>query len=319
MLTLDDLRRAGKGSWNKTNAQSFLVALQDYGKRFGLDTPHRIAQLVAQVLHETGSFRWDREIWGPTAAQKKYEGRKDLGNTQKGDGQRYMGRGDIQITGRYNYREFTEWCRKNIDPDCPDFEADPELINTDPWEGLVAIWYWDEHGLNKYADRGDIEQITKRINGGLNGYEDRIDYYARISLVLLGYPVDGLEEFQKAKGLKVDNDPGARTRSALHEALVNMTPGEMAKTNVLVAPVVEEKKVIPTEVKQLDKPLGESKTVWSWVGSIAGALGTSAAAWMQDWRVVIALSGCIIVLAVIGIVFHKQIRDAVRGLKGDLA
>ncbi|MBN9053583.1 MAG: glycoside hydrolase family 19 protein, partial [Rhizobiales bacterium] len=164
----------------KTNAQSVIDALTIYGERFGILQPHRLVQFLAQLMHESAAFAYDREIWGPTPAQKRYEGRKDLGNVQKGDGSRYRGRGPIQVTGRANYRAFSKWA-KSIDPAAPNFETSPEKITTDPWEGLSPLWYWEEgnpdgKSLNRLADSGDIENITRKINGGLNGYADRLRY-----------------------------------------------------------------------------------------------------------------------------------------------
>src|SRR5690606_23137462 len=111
---------------------------------------------------------YDQEVWGPTPAQKRYDNRTDLGNTPEtdGDGERYKGRTAGQITGKYNYTKFRDWCRaKGLNP--PDFVAYPEKLNTDPWEGLGFIWYWETgnptgKSLNRFADTNDIETITKR-------------------------------------------------------------------------------------------------------------------------------------------------------------
>ena len=102
IISADQLRTAAKGKVNEVNMNSMLVALNEYGARFGLNKPHRLAHFLAQIMHESGSFKYDKEIWGPTAAQKRYEGRADLGNTQAGDGKRFMGRSAMQLTGRYN-------------------------------------------------------------------------------------------------------------------------------------------------------------------------------------------------------------------------
>jgi len=202
------------------NFRSFLESVNAYGGRISLEHPHIMAQFIAQVAHESASFRYDKELWGPTPAQRRYDTRTDLGNTaaKDGDGFKYRGRGGIQITGKYNYRQFTKWA-KELASGAPDFVKEPDLINTDPWEGLVAIWYWETKSLNKYADKGDIEMVTRRINGGLNGYADRLKRYDRAALVLLNFEPSGLKMFQKAEGLAVDGISGPATRGRLHLAL----------------------------------------------------------------------------------------------------
>ncbi len=243
------------------NATSVVVALQNYGDGTGLDQPHRLAQFLAQTTHESGAFAYDREVWGPTKAQKGYEGRKDLGNTQPGDGKRFSGRTGIQITGRANTRSFRDWCRKlmaGTSLSVPDFERYPDEMLTDPWEGLGPIWYWDTRGLNRYADQGDIEMITRKVNGGTNGLDDRIKWYARYALVMLGFGPNDIIAFQKQAGVKlVDGVPGPRTRAALHNALVALTAPVLQASDVQAAPVVEAKTVevpVPVKAKDLDKP-----------------------------------------------------------------
>lgn len=185
----------------------------------GLEQPHRLAHYLAQLCHESGGFRYDREVWGPTPAQKRYEGRKDLGNVRPGDGYKFRGRTGIQITGRDNTAAFRDWCRKSVSPNAPDFEADPDAMNADPWEGLGPIWYWDTRGLNTFADKNDISIITRRINGGLNGFADRKAWYVRCALVLLDYGPRAVVRFQKEHKLTPDGMAGPKTMGALHAAL----------------------------------------------------------------------------------------------------
>ncbi|WP_234893260.1 glycoside hydrolase family 19 protein [Sinorhizobium meliloti] len=162
-----------------------------------MDRPHRLAQYFAQLMYESGDFRYDREIWGPTPTQQRYDTRTDLGNTleKDGDGYLYRGRTGMQLTGKDNYRQFRNWCRA-AGLDCSDFVKDPDAVNADPWKGLVPLFYWDIRDLNRWADEGDAETITKKINDGKNGLAARFDRLARISLVLLGYRADNVLQFQ---------------------------------------------------------------------------------------------------------------------------
>ncbi len=204
--------------------------------------------MLAQVTHESSGLFFDREVWGLTAAQKGYEGRKDLGNVQKGDGSKFRGYGPIQVTGRANTTAFYRWCKKRgIDP--PNFIENPELMATAPWAGWTVVWYWSARSLNKYADSNDIEMITRKVNGGLNGYEDRLSYYDRSALVLLGYAPTDIRGFQAKAGLAVDGVSGPQTRAAMHRQLVALAPGQAERPEVKAGPVVEETSV------EVEKPI----------------------------------------------------------------
>jgi len=111
------------------------------------------------------------------ASGEDYEGRDDLGNTQPGDGVRFKGRGLMQLTARANYAEFSKAMNQ-------DFIAQPQLVGHIPFAIWVARWFWDDHHLNKYADRDDLEGVTRGVNGGYNGLEDRRDYLQKAKSVL---------------------------------------------------------------------------------------------------------------------------------------
>ena len=137
----------------------------------------RVAAFIAQIGHESGQLKYVKEIWGPTAAQAKYEGRKDLGNTVAGDGSKYRGRGLIQITGRANYMAFGEALGL-------DLIKQPELLEKPQHACMSAAWFWATKGLSTLADAGQFDKITQRINGGQNGAADRQALYARALKVL---------------------------------------------------------------------------------------------------------------------------------------
>ena len=129
------------------------------------------------MRHESGQPRYVKEVWGPTAVQARYEGRKDLGNTVVGDGSKYRGRGLIQITGRANYMA----CGEGLGLD---LIKQPELLEKPQHACMSAAWFWATKGLSNLADAGQFDKITQRINGGQNGAADRQALYARALKVL---------------------------------------------------------------------------------------------------------------------------------------
>lgn len=141
------------------------------------ETAARLANFLGQACHETGAFRYLREVWGPTDAQKRYEGRRDLGNTQAGDGYRFRGRGIFQLTGRANYRDIGASIGQPL-------ESSPELAERPDIAVLTACRFWQSRGLNALADQGLEDTITRRINGGTNGIAERRSYAARIKALL---------------------------------------------------------------------------------------------------------------------------------------
>lgn len=182
MLITTDTLSAALGC-STLRAASWAPHIQRACDIFAIDTPNRAAAFLAQCGHESGRGRYTRELWGPTPAQSRYEGRADLGNTQSGDGKRFMGRGLIQTTGRANYAATRDGLRKFV-PDVPDFEAIPQLLEQSEWAALSAAWYWHDRGLNALADVGDFRRITVRINGGTNGMADRLALWEKAKAAL---------------------------------------------------------------------------------------------------------------------------------------
>ena len=148
----------------------FAPALNTAMNRYQIVGSKRVAAFIAQIGHESGQLKYVKEIWGPTKAQARYEGRADLGNTQPGDGSKFRGRGLIQITGRANYKA----CGEAL---ALDLVNHPELLEKPQHACMSAAWFWASRGLNTLADAGEITKISKRINGGLNGLADRQALY----------------------------------------------------------------------------------------------------------------------------------------------
>ena len=173
----------------------WLHPLNDTFAKYGIDTPVRQAAFIGQCSHESNNFKVLQEnlnysakglmaTWPlrfPTIdvaeqyannpekiANKVYGGRADLGNTEDGDGWRFHGRGVIQLTGRSNYTV----CGDALSQP---FSSEPELLLEPKWACMSAGWFWNKKGLNAVADDQNWELLTKRINGGLNGLQDRIN------------------------------------------------------------------------------------------------------------------------------------------------
>lgn len=168
----------------KKRAREFSQPITETCTTFEITAPVRLAAFLAQVGHESGSLQWVRELWGPTPAQQRYEGRIDLGNTQPGDGSRYRGRGLIQVTGRSNYARCRAGLRALFGEHAPDFEADPEALSRPRWAALSAGDFWHRNRCNVHADSGDFVKLTKVINGGENGLADRIARWERAKLAI---------------------------------------------------------------------------------------------------------------------------------------
>ncbi|BFT62378.1 glycoside hydrolase family 19 protein [Pseudomonas moorei] len=174
---LQILPNAGK------QAGVFASALNQAMDRFQINTRLRMAAFIAQVGHESGQFRYVQELGGDQYLSKYDTGplAKRLGNTPEadGDGQKYRGRGLIQVTGHANYLA----CSKALFGDDRLLRA-PELLEQAEWAAKSAAWFWNSRNLNALADVADISGITRRINGGLNGLAERLAIYSTAMKVL---------------------------------------------------------------------------------------------------------------------------------------
>ena len=167
MLTDDELRQIMPNCPAARRAD-YLPFLQQAMEEFGITTYARETAFIAQLAHESAELRYMEEI----ASGAAYEGRASLGNTQPGDGKRYKGRGPIQLTGRANYKKYGDLLGV-------DLINNPTVAATKEVGFRIAGQFWKLNGLNELADKPDFKLITKRINGGYNGLDDRLKYYER--------------------------------------------------------------------------------------------------------------------------------------------
>lgn len=156
---------------------------QQYADQFNVNTDKRIAAFFAQAAHETMGFTRLREL-GNDAYFAKYDGRKDLGNTVKGDGAKFKGRGIFQTTGRYNYGKVSQ----KIFGDSRLLD-NPGLLEQPEYAVLSALHFWNDKNLNAFADSGNFTGLTKAINGGANGLTERKNYWQAITNLLSLSPV----------------------------------------------------------------------------------------------------------------------------------
>jgi len=237
MISVDGdfiLKVAPRFSGNKAAAQARIVGALSAVfaptlAAYEIDTKLRIAHFMGQVTHECAGFRTTEEF----ASGAAYEGRRDLGNIQPGDGKRYKGRGLIQLTGRANYRDIGGKL------DLP-LEDSPELAAEPATSLKIACEYWNTRKINSAADRDDLIKATRLVNGGLNGLEERREYLRRAKNALaaidairvaaneggstivlrrgsFGDAVGQLQELLRAKGydVTIDNDFGPATELAV--------------------------------------------------------------------------------------------------------
>lgn len=171
-MTSDQLERIAIYA-KHTDVILYAPLLSRYMKEYQITGKEREAAFIATIIHESGSFKYTKEI----ASGSAYEGRKDLGNVIPGDGVKFKGRGLIQITGRSNYTAISK--AFGID-----FVNKPELLELPEWAARSACWWWKNNGLNEIADSGDMRRVTRRVNGGYNGLPDRVKWYNLAKQVL---------------------------------------------------------------------------------------------------------------------------------------
>lgn len=157
----------------KLTDQQF-VDLMNCLTQFNINTPARMRHFLSQTAHESGGLRWVKEL----ASGNAYDGRRDLGNTVPGDGPRFKGAGAIQLTGRTNYQAFANFMGdKRIMEGC-------DYVST-KYPFTSAGFWWHNNGMNALCDRGaSVEQVTRKVNGGINGLADRQKYFQKALKVI---------------------------------------------------------------------------------------------------------------------------------------
>ncbi len=163
LVTKEQLQQIG---W-KNVSDLVLKDLNSCLEKFNINTPARIRHFISQCSHESCCGTYTKELADGTA----YEGRKDLGNTQNGDGKKYKGAGYLQLTGRSNYQALANYLGDQSVMQGVDYVA-----TNYPWTSAGFWWY--KNNMNALCDNGvTCKEITYKVNGGYNGLEDRQNYY----------------------------------------------------------------------------------------------------------------------------------------------
>lgn len=181
MITAQQLAAATGATIARAEAR--LSAYQQLLEVYAINTRLRMACFLANIGHESGGFRYVTELWGPTPAQKRYEGRKDLGNVRPGDGSLFRGHGDLQVTGRTNHALMRDMLRLRFPGMAvPDFEAEPAKLAELPWAAFAGGEFWAMNNINRYADAGNFDACCDEVNrghatidpGDTNGFDHRL-------------------------------------------------------------------------------------------------------------------------------------------------
>lgn len=187
IITSEILKSIAPGNKKPALLLELASWMTHWGPKFGVDTPAEWHHFLAQTAHESASFNTLVE-YGKDSYFKQYDGRRDLGNTQEGDGLKFKGRGLIQTTGRANY--YALGVKLGM---AQKFIRNPELLEVPAWGVWAAFVFWDSRQLNdaavlkdtafintkKHGPLPPIKYITYRVNGGFRGLPDRINFYNR--------------------------------------------------------------------------------------------------------------------------------------------
>lgn len=188
----------------KGRCDTYLPLLNKYMQDFKINTPLRVAHFLAQIAHESAELKCTEENLNYSAealratfpryfssaqaavyarkpqkiGSRVYANRMGNGSEASGDGYKYRGRGFLQITGKANYATYKAFCGYDV-------VANPDLLAKPLGACRSACWWWQTHGLNELADKDDLRTITRTINGGFNGLQDREKYLKRAKKVIL--------------------------------------------------------------------------------------------------------------------------------------
>jgi putative chitinase len=166
---------------SEDDAKRFATPLTQTMGQYDIKGPREQGHFLGQVFTESGRLRYTEEIWGPTQAQERYDVRPDLGNTieRDGDGEKYRGRGLIQVTGKYNYERFEKHLERHHSLRYSLLDR-PGRVAEEPLNCICAGWFWASHNLSPIAAKGTrlhhVRRVTEVVNGGHNHLRKRVRF-----------------------------------------------------------------------------------------------------------------------------------------------